>query len=398
MGHHGNVPPRHLIPLPIPQRLRTAMAEVDYDRAGLLSDVSGDARRTRVAVLEALAVDGVGVEAMREAIDRDQLGLLLLERTLSPADGRSMTDICARTGLDREVVARWFQALGRPITVDPDEPIYTDEDVEIAERINSYRALGFDDEDMMPVVRAIGRGVLNMADALGSLLGEAFLRAGEPEPEIALRYAVEARKIAEEDSLHLTHLVAVALADRIRSHAVAVGENNAGRLQGAQEIAVCFADLVGFTDLGENVSATELSKVADLLAATATEVATRPVRLAKTIGDAVMLISSRTTALVQAAVDLAGRWERAGDGRPAVRIGVAFGVGVPHAGDWFGPPVNLASRVTSTARPSQVVVTAAVREKLVEEGHEDDFRWRAASPRKFKGVRGVQKLFRVTPR
>jgi adenylate cyclase len=335
---------------------------------------------------------------MREAIDRDRLGLLLLERTLSPADGRSMTDICERTGLDREFVARWFQALGRPITVDPDEPIYTDEDAEIAERINAYRALGFDDEDMMPVVRAIGRGVLNMADALGSLIGEAVLGAGEPEPEIALRYAVEARKIAEEDSLHLTHLVAVALADRIRSHAVAMGENNAGRLQGAQEVAVCFTDLVGFTDLGENVSATELSEVAEKLAATATEVATRPVRLAKTIGDAVMLVSSETTPLVQAAVDLAGRWYRADDGRPGIRTGVAFGVGVPHAGDWFGPPVNLASRVTTTAKPGQIVVTSAVRDKLAEEGHEDDFRWRVSAPRKFKGVRGVQKLFRISAR
>ena len=398
MRHDGAVPPRPLLSLPIPRRLRTAMAEVDFDRAGLLDGLDGDARRVRIAVLESLATDGVDIDTMRGAIERDQLGLLLLERTLSPADGRSMTDICARTGLEREVVARWFQALGRPITVDPDDPIYTDEDLQIAERINAYRALGFADEDLMPVVRAIGRGVLSMADALGSLLGEAFLDAGDLEPQAALRYAVEARRIAAEDSLHLTHLVAVALADRIRSHAVAIGENTPGRLQGSQEVAVCFADLVGFTDLGENVSALELSAVAEQLAATATEVAARPVRLAKTIGDAVMLVSSTTTLLVQAAVDLAGRWARATDDRPDIRVGVAYGVGVPHAGDWFGPPVNLASRVTATARPGTVVVTAAVREQVVAEGHEDDFRWRVTSPRRFKGVRGTQRLFRVSAR
>jgi adenylate cyclase len=375
------------------------MAEVDYDRAGLLEGLTGDERRVRVAVLESLAADGVGLEAMREAIEHDRLGLLLLERALSPQDGRSMSYIVERTGLDRELVGRWFQALGRPVSGDPDEPIYTDEDVQIAERINSYKAMGFRDEDMMPVVRAVGRGVLNIADALGSLLGEALLSSGEPEPELALRYAMEARRIAEQDSLHLTHLVAVALADRIGSHAVALEANNAGRLQGAQEVSVCFADVVGFTDLGENVSVTELSEVAEKLAECATDVATRPVRLAKTIGDAVMLVSPDTHALVSAALEKARRWSEPDDGRPEIRVGIARGTGVPHAGDWFGPPVNLASRVTATARPGQVVVTGAVHDAIVE-GRDDEggFRWRVAAPRRFKGVRGATRLWRVSAR
>jgi adenylate cyclase len=373
------------------------MAETDYDRAGLLEGLTGDQRRIRVEVLSALAGDGVGIETMREAIERDRLGLLLIERTLAPEDGWSMSGICAHTGQDPDVVSKWFRALGRPVSADPDEEMYTDEDAEIAARIERYRALGFTDDEMMPVVRAIGRGVLNMADALGGLLGEALLAAGEPEPEMALRYAIEARRIAEQDLLHLTHLVSVALADRIRSHAIAIEESTAGRLQGAQEVSVCFADLVGFTDLGENVSAAELSEVAEQLSAYATDIATRPVRLAKTIGDAVMLVSSDTTALVRAAVELARRWSDADDGRPDVRVGVANGIGVPHAGDWFGPPVNLASRVTTTARPGQVVVTAAVHDAVVARtGDEPEFRWRVAAPRRFKGIRGAQRLYRVT--
>lgn len=390
------MPPRHLTSLPIPRRLRSAMAETDFERAGLLEGLTGQERRTRVDVLNALAADGVGTDTMREAIERDRLGLLLLERTLNPEDGWSMSSICEHTGQDAEIIAKWFRALGRPVSTDPDEEIYTDEDAEIAQRIEGYRSLGFSDEEMLPVVRAIGRGVLNMADALGSLIGEALLAAGEPEPETALRYAIEARRFAEQDALHLTHLVAVALADRIRSHAVAIEESSAGRLQGAQEVSVCFADLVGFTDLGENISAIELSEVAEQLAECATEVASRPVRLAKTIGDAVMLVSSDPVALVRAAVDLAKRWASADDGRPDVRVGLATGIGVPHAGDWFGPPVNLASRVTTTARPGQVVVTAAVHDAVVEQVGDAEFRWRVAAPRRFKGIRGAQRLYRVT--
>ncbi|MEJ2889730.1 adenylate/guanylate cyclase domain-containing protein [Actinomycetospora aeridis] len=393
------MPPRHRPSLPIPARIRSVWAEGDYERAGLLEGLAGDARRTRVSVLESLAADGVAIDAMRDAIARDRLGLLLLERTLRPEDGHSLTDVCRIADIDADVVRRWFQALGRPLAADPDEPIYTDEDVEIAQRIHRYRSLGFSDEELMPVVRAIGRGVLNIADALGGLLGEALLRPGEPEPEMALRYATEARRIVEDDSLHLVHLVAAALADRIRSHALAVEESSAGRLQGAQEVTVCFADLVGFTDLGETVSAVELSEVAEMLSACATEVSVRPVRLAKTIGDAVMLVSPDPTLLVSAALDLVDTWAGPQDGRPALRVGVANGVGVPHAGDWFGPPVNLASRVTESARPDQVTVTAAVHDAVLAAGGDDPpFRFRAAAPRKFKGVRGAQRLYRVQRR
>jgi adenylate cyclase len=375
------------------------MAEGDYERAGLLDGLSGDERRIRVSVLESLAADGVDIETMRDAIERDRLGLLLLERTLRPEDGHSLVDVCRIADIDADVVRRWFQALGRPLAPDPNEPMYTDEDVEIAQRIHRYRSLGFSDEEMMPVVRAIGRGVLNIADALGGLLGEALLRPGEPEPEMALRYAGEARRIVEDDSLHLVHLVAAALADRIRSHALAVEESSAGRLQGAQEVTVCFADLVGFTDLGESVSAVELSEVAEMLSACATEVSAWPVRLAKVIGDAVMLVSPDPTALVRTAVDLVEEWSDPRDGRPGLRVGVAMGVGVPHAGDWFGPPVNLASRVTETARPGQVTVTAAVHDAVVAAGGDDPpLRFRAAAPRKFKGVRGAQRLYRVQRR
>ncbi|MDD7967129.1 adenylate/guanylate cyclase domain-containing protein [Actinomycetospora lemnae] len=394
------MPPRHRPSLPLPARLRSVMAEGDYERAGLLDGLTGDDRRTRISVLESLAADGVAFDTMRDAIARDRLGLLLLERTLRPDDGHSLTDVCRLADVDLDVVRRWFQALGRPLAPDPDDPIYTDEDVEIAERIHRYRSLGFSDEEMMPVVRAIGRGVLNIADALGGLLGEALLSPGEPEPEMALRYATEARRIVEEDSLHLVHLVAAALADRIRSHALAVEETSAGRLQGAQDVTVCFADLVGFTDLGESVSAVELSEVAEMLSACATEVVTSPVRLAKVIGDAVMLVSPDPTALVHAAVALVEAWSDADDGRPALRVGAAKGIGVPHAGDWFGPPVNLASRVTETARPGEVTVTAAVHDAVLAATPEgvEPIRFRTAAPRKFKGVRGAQRLYRVQRR
>ena len=66
-----------------------------------------------------------------------------------------------------------------------------------------------------------------------------------------------------------------------------------GALPGARMVAVAFADLVGFTRLGEEVPPEELERLAaNRLAEAAREVAVKPVRFIKTIGDAVMLVSA----------------------------------------------------------------------------------------------------------
>ena len=62
------------------------------------------------------------------------------------------------------------------------------------------------------------------------------------------------------------------------------------------------------------------------------------------------------------------------------------------AGDWFGSPVNLASRVTSVARPGAVLVAESAR---VEAGEDRRFRWSAAGGKRLKGFHDVVKLFRA---
>ena len=50
------------------------------------------------------------------------------------------------------------------------------------------------------------------------------------------------------------------------------------------------------------------------------------------------------------------------DAGQLLRGGVASGEGLPRAGDWYGRPVNLASRITSFARRGTVVTSSEVRE------------------------------------
>jgi adenylate cyclase len=62
------------------------------------------------------------------------------------------------------------------------------------------------------------------------------------------------------------------------------------------------------------------------------------------------------------------------------------------AGDWFGSPVNAASRVTGAARPGTVLVADSVREAV---GEDAGFQWSFAGLRHLKGIKGVMRLHRV---
>ena len=82
------------------------------------------------------------------------------------------------------------------------------------------------------------------------------------------------------------------------------------RHRGAQDLAICFADLVGFTWLGGQVEVGELGTVAGRLASLAASVTEAPVRQVKTIGDAAMFISPEPEALVTVALRLEDAFEQ----------------------------------------------------------------------------------------
>ena len=167
-------------------------------------------------------------------------------------------------------------------------------------------------------------------------------------------------------------------------------ERAAGQLPGARHVTVAFADLAGFTRLGEALPPEELQHVASRLAELAHEVAVTPVRFVKSIGDAVMLVCFDPVPLLGAVLDLAAA--AAADDLPRLRIGVACGCAISRAGDWFGSPVNVASRVTAEARPGTVMVADSTRDAA---GNAAGFEWSPAGARRLKGVSDEVKLFRV---
>src|SRR5918998_5973475 len=105
--------------------------------------------------------------------------------------------------------------------------------------------------------------------------------------------------------------------ENLRQQIIDAEELAAGRRSDVHEVSVGFCDLVGFTRLGEGVPAADLGAIATRLAALAAEVAEPPVRLVKTIGDAVMLVAPEPAPLLHASLGLMEAAEREGEHFPA---------------------------------------------------------------------------------
>ena len=130
--------------------------------------------------------------------------------------------------------------------------------------------------------------------------------------------------------------------------------------------------------------------MAGRLADMAADVAERPVRLIKTIGDGAMLVSPEPPALVEAALSLVDAADSEGEDFPPMRSGIAYGHALNRRGDWYGRPVNLASRVCDVARPGSVLATREVRDATA-----DGYRWSSAGRKRVKGVREPVPVYRV---
>ena len=178
--------------------------------------------------------------------------------------------------------------------------------------------------------------------------------------------------------------------EQIRQAVVGQAELQSGRLPGAQPMAVAFVDIVGFTQLGEQVPPDQLGAVVREFERSAESAARAPVRLVKTIGDAAMLVAPEPAPLVDAVLGL-GR-SREDDARPLLRAGVAPARRFRAPG-LVRPPVNLASRLTGFARRGSVVAAKEVRDAAGDDGYS----WSFAGNRRFKGVKGEIEVFRVRP-
>jgi adenylate cyclase len=362
---------------------------IDWQREGLLEGLDAEARAGRVELLDYLHDHGSAVEELQAADADGRLLFLAAERAVAGDARYSMREVCERTGISIELLAALRRAHGVPVP-DADAKVFGDVDVEAARLTNVFAERGLSDRQMIDITRVLARGLAQAGEAMRSLVLELVLEPGASELELAQRYAGAVESFMPLVGPMMEQMTRLHLRHAVRTEVISAAERQAGSLPGAREVTIAFADLVGFTRLGEELPPEELGRVADRLEQLTGQVLVPPVRLVKTIGDAVMLVSPEPEPVVAVALDLLEASDAEGEGFPQLRVGLAAGSALGRAGDWYGRPVNVASRVTQIARAGSVLATREVRDAAP-----DTYRWSSAGARSIKGLPGPLRLYRA---
>ena len=363
---------------------------VDQNIEDLLRGLEGTARTERAELVEWLLEQGITADEIRSA----NPPLLLATRHLIGDDGTyvSTREISETYGIDLILLQRVQRAIGLVSVDDPDAIVHMRADGEAAAFAQRFVDLGLDPDQLVLVVRVLAEGLSRTAEVMRYAALSAIMRPGATEVEIAKASKALVSQIAPMLGPMVQNMLFMQLRHMMETEAVNSAERAAGQpLPGARQITVAFADLVGFTRIGEAVSAEELGQLANRLAVLARDMTVPPVRFIKTIGDAVMFVCPDPVPLLDIVLKLVEVVDTDND-FPRLRAGVASGMAVSRAGDWFGSPVNVASRVTGVARPGTVLVADSVWDALGDTG---GFLGSFAGPRRLKGIKNEVKLFRI---
>ncbi len=360
------------------------------EASGLLEGLEGTARAERAELVEWLLSRGFTAAQIGESF----APMLLATRRAMGDDGTlvSARQISEDSGLDLSLLERLMRAVGLPRVDDPDAVVHPKSDGQAFSSAQKFLDLGITPDQVVLVLQVLAEGLTRTADVMRYVALAAVLTPGATELDTAKATEALVEQVAPMLAPMVEDTLRLQLMHVLETEAVTTSERAKGiPLPGARLVTIAFADLVGFTRLGEAVPPEDLEKLAHRLADLAREVAVPPVRYVKSIGDEVMLVSSDPVAMLDAVLDLLDATELDED-FPRLRVGLATGMAVSRAGDWFGSSVNLASRVTGAARPGAILVSESTHEAI---GEVDRVAWSFVGARRLKNIKDEVKLFRA---
>lgn len=274
-------------------------------------------------------------------------------------------EIATETGLTLDQARRLWRALGFP--EHGAERAFTESDVEAVGTLVAAVDTGLLDFDLaVTLTRAVGQTMARLADwevaALVHRLDEAGDQTGEQNGETRVEYA---GRMVEEFGRPFEELLIYAwrrhLAAAVaRMEAMGTDTDDLHTVQ----LTVGFADIVSFTALSNELSRDRIGDLVELFESRCADVvAGQRGRVIKSIGDSVLFVNDDPIAgydTAEGIINVIGRDPR----MPDVRVGLASGPVVMRMGDVFGPPVNLAARLTAVARRNRIIIDSATAEVL----------------------------------
>jgi adenylate cyclase len=311
----------------------------------------------------------------------DLLEAYLLEEEPSLTGNELADDV----GISFETARARWRSLGFT-AVGGDVPAFTHADLEALRMTQRLSDLGFvDADDEAALIRTLGRSFARLAEWQMRLLAR-MIDIDEMEVDELSTIMTEVVPTVEKLQNYVWRRHTLAVAARLLLAADEDDEEIDDADEDSDVIGVGFADIVNYTRQSRSLSQRELSSLVENFEARALEiVGGRDGRIIKTIGDEILFVADDAASIARIGLELVEERLRDED-FPELRVGLAWGSALARLGDVLGPVVNVASRLTSTARPGRVLVDRALSEALQEDEHFKLRRLRRTS------VRGYRKL------
>ncbi|ABL82992.1 MULTISPECIES: adenylate/guanylate cyclase domain-containing protein [unclassified Nocardioides] len=267
-------------------------------------------------------------------------------------------EVAARTGVTVAEARRLWRALGFP--EHGLETAFTDADADALSTLLDVVASGAINFDMaVNLTRAVGQTMARLADwEVATLVHRVEeLEAGDEatgsREGSAIRLIDEINQPFEELLVYVWRRHLAAAVSRVE--ALRANEEDLNTVQ----LTVGFADIVSFTALSNRLSEERIGDLVELFESRCSDVvAAQRGRVIKSIGDSVLFVNDdpvRAYDTAEGIINVVGRDTR----MPDVRLGLASGSVVMRLGDVFGPPVNLAARLTAVARRNRIIIDSA---------------------------------------
>ena len=339
-----------------------------------------------VHIKELLLMRGATEEEIDKAVADGVIDLFVADRMLVPSRRRyTKMEVAELTGVSVDKLDRLWRALGFPAAGDADT-VFTDLDLEAVRIYQGLQTLGAADLDTsVQLARVMGSSMARIAEAE---LGTGNLISNEVDPIISADTFASVADVTISGVARLLEFVwrrqmaaGIQRNMLLRSHGLGPGQS--------PEMAVGFADMVGFTLLSQHLTDEELAAVVRRFEEISHDIVTSARgRVVKMIGDEVMFVVDDVTDAARIGLGLADAYAD-DDLLSDVRVGLAFGPVLLRDGDYFGPTVNLAHRIVNIGNPGTVLMSDEFHTALMEQSP-DEFTGKPLRPRLLKDLGRVQ--------
>jgi adenylate cyclase len=302
---------------------------------------------------------GATAEDLAAAAKDGHFGGLAGDLVLAHGSEMNVGDLAQAAGMPVDKVVSLWREMG--LMPGPDEIRFGPRDLEVVRLLVTASDLEVQGAELL---RVIGASLARIADAAVAL----YVQNVDTRDPSDLDGLKRARDLARtmEFAIHIGDSVLGPVLDQHLREAIdrqrTTQEGVSDRI--VARMAVGFVDLVGSTQAANHMTSRDLLDRIALFDERAFDVAVEHGgRIVKHVGDEVMFMALSADVGCEVALAMTEQFTASGI-QP--RGGLAFGEVISHHGDYYGPVVNLASRLTDQAVPGEVLADSAVRSASVE--------------------------------